>query len=101
MSQVIVTPIGTLTITRVVVGATATLLIPAAQALNGFTIINNSAVVMDMGASTVAPGTGIPIQGGGGAFSLDAGTCSGTAAATGVYGAITGGGGDCCVVLRS
>lgn len=97
MSLTIATSDGSLVIDRVVVGATATLILAASENPREVLVINNSTGVMDLGDSSVAVGTGIPLQGSGGSFDLTSRFRS--AQATGAwYAAISGGSGDLCIV---
>lgn len=98
MSMTISTSEGQLVIDRITVGATATLILAAAEHPRDVLVINNSAGVMDLGDATVAPGTGIPLQGSGGEFALNDKLLPGGLANTAWYAAISGGSGDLCVV---
>jgi hypothetical protein len=99
MSVAITTNMGTFTPTPVTVAATATLLVAASIVNQRVIVINNSPSVMDIGGPTVAPGTGIPVQGGGDSIDLVLAPQGGTA--SGLYAAYSGGGGDARVVVLS
>lgn len=92
--RTIATADGTLTVERKVIGATATAVATAADGDRELIFINNSAAVMDIGDSSVAPGNGIPLQPNGGSWKVTA--SSGSKGAW--YAAYAGGGGDLCVV---
>lgn len=98
MSMTIATSDGTLAIDRIVVAATATLILSPGENPRDVLLINNSSGVMDIGDGTVVPGSGIPIQGSGGSLDLMSRFQGAGGARGGWYAAYTGGSGDLCVV---
>jgi hypothetical protein len=98
LNHTIGTPDGNVTVSQITVAATATLIIPVSDNPRKLLIINNGASVMDIGGPTVAPGNGIPLQPGGGSFSLDFDFVSPGITRAAWYAAYPSGGGDCRVV---